>query len=55
MGTSFASGKINFTSEKRTKKKPIAILYNVVCLSGFCIAITSENITSQSLDLLNRN
>lgn len=45
MGTSFASGKINFTSEKKTKKKtPIALLY-VVCLKGFCIAIRKHYIT----------
>lgn len=47
MGTSFASGKINFTSEKKTQKKTtyIAILYNVVCLNGFCIAIRKHYIT----------
>lgn len=50
MGTSFASGKINFTSEKKTKKKTLS-LYCMSCVSRD-FALLSENITSQFLEYI---
>lgn len=54
MGTSFASGKINFTSEKKTKKKKTLSLY-IYCIMS-CVsrdfALLSENITSQFLEYI---
>lgn len=39
MGISFVSGKINFMSEKKIKKKIFIVILYVVCFKGFCIVI----------------